>query len=332
MDIPDQIAVTHQQPDDVRKEFIYDQALRRVSDLNRSSFSYRTLYATIIAAYVGALTILASYSSSAVILPAVDVYLLALHAISLIVFATTLIICFFDYIFQELIEGSLRAAERIEKTTPGLGWGKIALVSHRRGSLTGLRVAITMSLFYFIPALALFSIIALTAVVVVPSDPGDLNKTMSERLCSSAVIIDKLNDPVTRVRFEQITKNLYCAVPIFDLATESDAVVPLAKKLAKPTQYEFPEVTRQLVGLGYVISVGFFGYFFLYSIWRISGRALAVYPTSWIANNVLLRPSVRKWTVRVGWAYTIAIFSIFFASMYWPILPEYLLAYTLFFL
>lgn len=321
-------------------EFVYDQALKRVSDLNRSSFSYRTLYATIIAAYIGALTLLADFSTSSLILPSIEAYTLALHGVTLVVFAVTLVICFYDYIFQEIIERSLRTAERIENRSPGFGWGEVALVAHRKGSITSLTIATNMFLFYFVPVASLFSIVALTAELVVPEPVGKLNAMVAGSMCDVAYALGSVDPYDLETTFnilrakQHLNTGLSCQVPVSLPELVGSLGDPLVLNEVSPEKfiYEFSDSMRRIVGLGYIVALSMFIYFFFYSFWRISARIFVVLCETRYAPllpDVSTLSALRK---VAGFTIASVIMLVFGFGVFSTRFSEKVVSYSLFFL
>lgn len=340
MRFPRKISVELSQENNLSSEFVYDQALKRVSDLNKFSFSYRTLYATIIAAYVGALTLLADFSSSSIILPSIEVYALALHGVTLVVFAVTLVICFYDYIFQEIIERSLRAAARIEERVPGMGWGKVALISGASGSIMSLRISITMFLFYFVPAASLFAVISLTAAAVVPTQNGSVNTIMANSMCDIAAELsagdaNDITEVLDIMRAKQHLKNgLTCRVPYTDakvVGPSDNPKVVYGPPIAQ-SSYSFKEPLRRVVGVGYIVAVGFLGYFFFYSGWRILSRFLRFLRETRLYWLVPEEQRLRACGLTIGWVFTVVIFATFVAGVFSSSVSQFVITTTLAFL
>lgn len=328
------------QDDNLSKEFVYDQAFKRIADLNKASFTYRTLYATIIAGYIGALTLLADFSTSSLILPSIEAYTLALHGITLVVFAVTLVICFYDYIFQEIVERSLKAAERIENRSPGFGWGKIALASHRKNSETSLRISLTMFLFYLVPAASLFAIIALTAALVVPIPKSTLNSMVAANMCEavfglSALEAKDLETTVTILRINQhISTGLSCG--LVEISQELVGSVGDPEVITEVSSgkfsYSFSEPFRRIVGLGYVVAVGFMGYFLFYSLWRILARFFVVLYETELAIYLPRDHILGAFRRTIGWLFTFTIFGVFVGAIFFSQVSQVVVALSLFFL
>ncbi|UWQ78033.1 hypothetical protein K3725_11985 [Leisingera sp. S132] len=169
---------------DTFEQFSYDQALKRVTDLNKFSFNYRFLFASIVAGYYTAINFIVGGVGEPSVLSSLDFYIVSLLAVTVAAFCGIVVISFFDFIFQELIENALRSVTAIESRYPNENAG-FAFISNKGGKTVSLRISVVMTLFYSIPAWCLLGVVILLCAFCF-SEAGDPTfDYFSKAICSN---------------------------------------------------------------------------------------------------------------------------------------------------
>ena len=226
---------------------IYCEAAKRVVELDKVKASFRFLLISVIAAYFTAFNFLDNAAEGSLFLTASETYLVLFFAISLIAFTAVVVIAMFDFIFQELLEASLKTLARIEDSGPA-EFVEFGHYRNRGEDLTSFRISILLTLLYAVPSIAFYVAVVLTSDAFFGDRNTFFNSLLANSLCTS-------REP-NATSFELALGHLQC--------------------LPGDSFIAFNDATREIVAYGRLVANAFFSYFVAFCLLRSFGRWLKV--------------------------------------------------------
>ena len=223
-------------------QFVYEQCISRISDLNKSLFSYRLLLVTIVAAYFTSLSFIAGLSPSLDAPFAINAYFIVFFALTIAALTGVTIVAFFDYIYQELVEHCIDALAKIERSSK---LNREVYVFNREGrAAISLWINLAIVFMYLIPLLLLVTISVWISLVMANSAATlDARNALASVICKSII-------------FDNTVPNL------FPQWGGLDCLLP------NPT-YNFSQEIQKLGISGFLITAFFSG---IFSIFFVSSR------------------------------------------------------------
>jgi hypothetical protein len=242
----------------------YKQFQVRVDNLNRSQQNYRIFFATIVGAFFAGLKFFGGTLDLSVAGESIDAIAVIIFIFSSVTLIAMCIIAFLDFILQELIEESLRGAEKIELQSTELTEKNIYVLGHRRKHVSSTRMAITISLYYFLPIFCVFSLSMYLTEIIVFMDESFVNSYLASIACSKRM-------PNFFPEIDQ-----YTAVPDTRLFC-----------ISKPYYFSFSDEILKFIVPVFVFQCGIFFYFITYSLRRIVPRAMREVINLWMVGPLI---------------------------------------------
>jgi hypothetical protein len=229
-------------------QFVYGQAISRISDLNKVLFSYRLFLVSIIAAYYTALNFVAQISNSIGAMSTLDTSLLLVFALSIAAIVGITIVAFFDYTYQELVEHCIEAIVRIERDS---GQQETISIFDRPGrGLVSIWINSASVLLYSAPALALAYLVYHLFIAMMSADPASaISANIALQVCDSLTMEGG-------------------SMPTFGLGLGS------VDCLSNPPSFRFFGRIELFIVVGFLVAILFMGLFTIFSLHRIVARLL----------------------------------------------------------
>ncbi|SPJ28443.1 hypothetical protein [Falsiruegeria mediterranea] len=134
--------------------FVIECAISRIAELNRTLLGYRVFYAAILGAFFTALSFVSGVAENASFLRYPDAYALVVCLLVSATLAAATIAAFLDFLHQDFIEDCVSNIRFIEKVHRR--YSARAIFNRKRKPIAGVRLNITIVLFYSLPIFTLF--------------------------------------------------------------------------------------------------------------------------------------------------------------------------------